>query len=147
MARMRRVSAVIAVATCTVAMGTGPALASAGSSAAVRSLAPPTLSWANCGTTADGVAAGVQCATAVLPMDYARPHGATVHIAVGRVPAKDPAHRIGSLFFNFGGPGGPAVDYVQGAGAGIFADLNQRFDIVASIPEASGRAPRPSTAR
>ena len=98
------------------------------------------LSWAACGTTPDGTAAGVECATAPLPMDYDDPQGKQVKIAVARVPATDPAQRIGSLFFNFGGPGGAAVDYLQGAGAGLFATLNARFDIVAFDPRGVGQS-------
>jgi pimeloyl-ACP methyl ester carboxylesterase len=100
----------------------------------------PQLSWAACGTAAAGTAAGVQCATAALPMDYDQPQGTQVQIAVARVPAKNPAQRIGSLFFNFGGPGGPAVDYLQAAGPGIFSALNARFDIVAFDPRGVGRS-------
>ena len=100
----------------------------------------PELSWAGCATTAEGQAAGVQCATAALPMDYDEPQGAQVNIAVARVPATDPAQRIGSLFFNFGGPGAPAVDYLQAAGAGLLSDLNTRFDIVAFDPRGVGQS-------
>jgi pimeloyl-ACP methyl ester carboxylesterase len=100
----------------------------------------PELSWAACGTTADGTAAGVQCAAATLPMDYDEPEGPQVRIAVARVPATDPAQRIGSLFFNFGGPGSPAVDYLQEVGAGIFSTLNARFDIVAFDPRGVGQS-------
>jgi pimeloyl-ACP methyl ester carboxylesterase len=73
-------------------------------------------------------------------MDYDQPQGTQVHIAVARVPATDPTQRIGSLFFNFGGPGAPAVDYLQGAGAGIFSALNARFDIVAFDPRGVGQS-------
>src|SRR3954454_15808365 len=100
----------------------------------------PALSWAGCATTVVGQAAGVQCATAVLPMDYDQPQGAQVQIALARVPATDPAHRIGSLFFNFGGPGAPAADYLQSAGAGLFSALNARFDIVAFDPRGVGQS-------
>ncbi|SDY88496.1 hypothetical protein SAMN05661080_04906 [Modestobacter sp. DSM 44400] len=48
--------------------------------------------------------------------------------------ATDPAHRIGSLFFNFGGPGGPSVDFLQNVGAGFLATLNERFDLVTFDP-------------
>jgi hypothetical protein len=68
----------------------------------------PRLAWKTCGTAPPGVAAHVQCAVADLPLDYDRPGGAQVHIAVAKVPARDRAHRIGSLFFDFGGPGVPA---------------------------------------
>jgi pimeloyl-ACP methyl ester carboxylesterase len=100
----------------------------------------PALSWAACGTAAAGTAAGVQCATAALPMDYQQPQGTQVQIAVARVPAREPTQRIGSLFFNFGGPGAPAVDYLQTAGAGIFSALNARFDIVAFDPRGVGQS-------
>jgi pimeloyl-ACP methyl ester carboxylesterase len=100
----------------------------------------PQLSWAACGTAAAGTAAGVQCATASLPMDYDQPEGTQVQIAVARVPAKAPTQRIGSLFFNLGGPGAPAVNYLQAAGAGIFSALNARFDIVAFDPRGVGQS-------
>ena len=95
----------------------------------------PALSWAPCGS-----APGVECATAALPMDYDHPQGTQVDIAVARVPATDAAQRIGSLFFNFGGPGAPAVDYLQAEGAGIFEALNARFDIVAFDPRGVGQS-------
>jgi pimeloyl-ACP methyl ester carboxylesterase len=100
----------------------------------------PQLQWEACGFTPEAVAAGVECARAPLPLDYDQPRGAQVEIAVGRVPATDPTQRIGSLFINFGGPGGPAVDYLQSQGAGIFGALNQRFDIVAFDPRGVGQS-------
>lgn len=100
----------------------------------------PALAWAGCGTTEVGTAAGVQCATAALPMDHDDPAGEQVQIAVARVPATDQANRIGSLFVNFGGPGGPAVGYLQAAGAGVFTELNQRFDIVGFDPRGVGQS-------
>jgi pimeloyl-ACP methyl ester carboxylesterase len=100
----------------------------------------PELTWAACGITPEGTAADVQCATADLPMDYDEPDADHVQIAVAKVPAADPAQRIGSLFFNFGGPGGAAVDYLQASGAGRFAALNQRFDIVGFDPRGVGQS-------
>jgi hypothetical protein len=47
-----------------------------------------------------------QCGTLQVPLDYAKPNGTTISLAVVRLPATDPAHRIGSLFLNPGGPGG-----------------------------------------
>ena len=52
-------------------------------------------------------------ATAQVPLDYDQPHGATISLALIRLPATDPAHRIGSLFLNPGGPGGSGVDFVR----------------------------------
>jgi pimeloyl-ACP methyl ester carboxylesterase len=57
------------------------------------------------------------------------------------VPAADQAHRIGALFFNFGGPGGTAVDYLQRRGAStLWHALNQRFDIVGFDPRGVGQS-------
>ena len=53
------------------------------------------LAWTDC----DG---GFQCATAQVPLDYAKPAGAKVELALIRLPASDPAHRIGTLFTNPG---------------------------------------------
>ena len=141
MAGLRRRWIAVAGAACTVVAGAGPAVAGdTGSPPATTTASSVTLTWKPCSTGKDGAAAGVQCATANLPMDYDHPGRARVHIAVGRVPAKDRAHRIGSLFFNFGGPGGTSVDYLQASGAGIFGELNKRFDIVAFDPRGVGQS-------
>ena len=80
--------------------------------------APP-LDWRDCGKPPDVQPSAVQCAMQTVPLDYDRPSGSTIQIAVARVPAKDQAHRIGSLLFNLGGPGARGVDFLQAtAGAG-----------------------------
>jgi pimeloyl-ACP methyl ester carboxylesterase len=96
------------------------------------------LQWTDCSQVPDAV---VQCATQTVPLDYDKPGGKTIGIAVARVPAKDQAHRIGSLFFNFGGPGGTQVDYLQAtAGQGLFDALNERYDIVGFDPRGVGQS-------
>ena len=141
MAGSRRRWIAVAGAVCTVLVGPQPALAGdTGSPPSATALSAVTLTWTPCPTAEAGTAAGVECSTAGLPMDYDQPAGAEVHIAVARVPATDRAHRIGSLFFNFGGPGGTSVDYLQANGAGIFADLNKRFDIVGFDPRGVGQS-------
>ncbi len=140
MSARRRAAALSTLTVLVLATGTGVATAqSPAGEPLVTPVAP--LTWAACGTTAEATAAGVECATADLPMDHDEPAGARVQIAVARVPATDPATRIGSLFVNPGGPGGEFVTYLQQAGAGRFADLNARFDIVAFAP----RGVAPST--
>jgi pimeloyl-ACP methyl ester carboxylesterase len=90
------------------------------------------LEWKACGD------AGAECATAKVPRDYASPSGPTLDIALTRVKATDPQRRIGSLFFNFGGPGAPAATYVERAGAELFGTLSDRFDIVGMDPRGTG---------
>jgi pimeloyl-ACP methyl ester carboxylesterase len=96
----------------------------------------PVLRWASCGE-----APRVECATASVPRDYDRPAGAQYRLAVARVPARDTANRIGSLFFNPGGPGASAVGSLQAQGAeGLWRALNERFDIVTFDPRGVGQS-------
>src|SRR6266702_5728086 len=54
---------------------------------------------------------GYQCTGLTVPVDYAEPGGATLHLAVVRKSATDQAHRLGSLVVNPGGPGGSGITY------------------------------------
>src|SRR5262245_46468055 len=63
-----------------------------------------------------------ECGTVQVPLDYDSPNGATISLALVRLPATDPAHRIGSLFLNPGGPGGSGVDYTVFAGPFLYTD-------------------------
>ncbi|HZP16273.1 MAG TPA: alpha/beta hydrolase, partial [Nocardioides sp.] len=67
-------------------------------SSALASFYDQKLTWAPCHS-------GDFCADLSVPMDYKDPNGATIQISVLKVPASDPAHRIGSLVVNPGGPG------------------------------------------
>lgn len=85
------------------------------------------LDWSAC---ADGAGAW-ECATLRVPLDYADPAGDTIDIAVTRLPAGDPARRIGVLIVNCGGPGCPAVGFLHEVGAFMFpAEILARFDVV-----------------
>jgi pimeloyl-ACP methyl ester carboxylesterase len=90
----------------------------------------PTLKWQDCGD------AGAQCATAKVPKDYDSPGRGTLKLAVAKSPAT--GHKIGSLFFNFGGPGAPAAIYVEAFGADLFPALNEHFDIIGMDPRGVG---------
>ena len=69
--------------------------------------------------------AGLECATVQVPLDYADPAGEQITIGLNRLPARDPAQRIGSLIFNPGGPGGAAVPPGRARG-GRHAGLHPR---------------------
>lgn len=88
--------------------------------------------WADCGS-------GFDCGRVDVPLDYSAPQGPKLTLAVARLQARDPARRIGSLFFNFGGPGVATIDLLfEGAGQ-YFSGLNSRFDIVGFDPRGIGR--------
>ena len=93
------------------------------------------LRWEACGETG-----AVECTTVTVPRDYGRRHGEKWKLAVARSPATDQANRIGALFFNFGGPGGPAVEYLEAYGTELLPALNTRFDIIAMDPRGVGRS-------
>jgi pimeloyl-ACP methyl ester carboxylesterase len=107
------------------------ATAPASSPSGTGSAAVPELNWASCGEGLEDF----ECATAVVPLDYDRPKGKQITLALARLPAGDPSRRIGSLFLNPGGPGGSGVDMVIGAGPFLYSDeVRARFDLVGFDP-------------
>ncbi|MGC0338951.1 alpha/beta hydrolase [Streptomyces sp. SLBN-8D4] len=91
--------------------------------------------WHSCGVP------GFECATLKAPLDYDKPAGGDVRLAVSRKKATGPGKRLGSLFVNPGGPGGSAVGYVQAyAGIGYPAEVRARYDMVAVDPRGVARS-------
>jgi pimeloyl-ACP methyl ester carboxylesterase len=92
----------------------------------------PRLRWALCGD-------GLECTTARVPLDHDRPSGATISLALIRLPASGPGRRIGSIFLNPGGPGRSGVDTIRQGGRSLFsAEVRARFDLVGFDPRGIG---------
>ena len=92
----------------------------------------PHLAWSDCGD-------GLQCATASVPLDHDRPDGRHITLAVAKLPASDPDHRIGTLFVNNGGPGNSVLEFMHGdVRAVVPAQVQARFDIVGFDPRGVG---------
>ncbi|GIH29736.1 peptidase [Acrocarpospora phusangensis] len=98
---------------------------------------PVELAWGPCEKLAP--AAGFQCATMRVPLDYGKPGGATIGIAMIRLRATGPGAKIGSLVFNFGGPGGSGVSTLADAAA-AFRTLGGRYDLVSFDPRGVERS-------
>jgi pimeloyl-ACP methyl ester carboxylesterase len=99
------------------------------------------LVWRDCHTTT--TLARLQCATILVPLDWAHPHGPKIRLALNRLAALDPTHRIGVLITNPGGPGGSGVDDVarQAADPGPEFDIvHQRFDVIGLDPRGVGHS-------
>jgi pimeloyl-ACP methyl ester carboxylesterase len=94
----------------------------------VQSFPPvPVLNWAPCGNELRTA----ECAIASVPLDYDKPRGATTPVTLAKIPAADPANKIGTVFLNPGGPGGSGVSLVLSEfGDGLRSLLNGRFDII-----------------
>ncbi|QES50030.1 peptidase [Streptomyces venezuelae] len=80
-----------------------------------------------------------QCATLKVPLDYAKPEGEQIELALIRTQARDKNNRIGSLVFNFGGPGGSGITTLPGA-AEEYDALRDRYDLVSFDPRGVGRS-------
>ncbi|MCZ4512257.1 alpha/beta fold hydrolase [Streptomyces sp. ActVer] len=81
-----------------------------------------------------------KCATLKAPLDWDKPKGDTIGLALIRAEtsgAKD--KRIGSLIFNFGGPGGSGVTTLPAFGQD-YEQLRTRYDLVSFDPRGVGRS-------
>jgi pimeloyl-ACP methyl ester carboxylesterase len=67
-------------------------------------------------------------------VNWSRPDGKTPTLAVARRPASDPDRRVGTLFFNPGGPGDGAVEYIGAAEQVFSPTVLIRFDLVGMDP-------------
>ncbi len=75
-----------------------------------------------------------------MPKDWSKPRRGTIQLAVSKVPATDQANKLGSLFVNFGGPGGDAAATVAAIGGDLFRGVNDRFDIIGMDPRGVGES-------
>ncbi|MFD4242310.1 alpha/beta hydrolase [Streptomyces sp. NPDC058525] len=81
----------------------------------------------------------MRCGTLQVPLDHAAPGKGTAEIALARIPATDRKKRLGSLLLNFGGPGAPGIESLA-ADPDAFADLGERYDLVAFDPRGVGHS-------
>lgn len=80
-----------------------------------------------------------ECSFMDVPLDYAEPEGDTIELALIRAEAIDEKKRIGSLVFNFGGPGASGVATLPAFGT-EYDKLRTRYDLVSFDPRGVGRS-------
>jgi pimeloyl-ACP methyl ester carboxylesterase len=142
--RLRRRSAMMSVivAGATIAMGlTASTGASAGAPMPAAAAAPdtevqapiPAIHWRTCRWYD-----ALDCTRVAVPLDYDRPHAATIKLRILKRPAGHPAERIGTLFVNPGGPGGSAADFAPYAAHLLGDEVAKRFDVVGIDPRGVG---------
>ena len=93
------------------------------------------VTWTPCPEKPD-----VECGTVTVPVDWAKPNGEKMGVAIARRKATDPAKRIGSLLIDPGGPGGSGVDFAFGADRYFSPEISQKFDIVGFDPRGVARS-------
>ncbi|MFC8433016.1 alpha/beta hydrolase [Streptomyces sp. NPDC057253] len=128
-------SASASTGTATSAADVTPAALPTATLAALASYYGQKVRWRSCGVP------GFECATLKAPLDYDKPAGGDIRLAVTRKKATGPGKRLGSLFVNPGGPGGSASGYLQAyAGIGYPATVRARYDMVAVDPRGVARS-------
>ncbi|MFF8970467.1 alpha/beta hydrolase [Streptomyces sp. NPDC014995] len=121
-----------------------PSAGSSGTTGATAAL-PASLAgqkpdWGRCGGSSDAPAPSSewQCATVKAPLDWSKPDGDTIDLALVRAKASGSgSKRIGSLLFNFGGPGGSGVSTLPAYGSTV-SSLRERYDLVSWDPRGVG---------
>ncbi|MGW3445996.1 alpha/beta hydrolase [Streptomyces sp. NPDC001076] len=114
--------------------------AATGSAGLPASLTSQKLDWGRCKATSDSAAPGDEwrCATLKVPLDWAKPDGGTIGLALIREQASGGSgKRIGSLLFNFGGPGGSGLSTMPYYASTVSA-LRERYDLVSWDPRGVG---------
>ena len=77
------------------------------------------------------------CAVVTVPLDYAKPQGETISIAVKKRAATG-GHPQGALFINPGGPGDSGVSFAERAGNAFSPDLLSAYDVIGFDPRGVG---------
>ncbi|MDT9696267.1 alpha/beta fold hydrolase [Streptomyces sp. P17] len=126
-------------------------LAGCGDDSQDEDLTAQELSWKDCPAPSEAQGGGAapsplpngdewQCATMKAPLDWDEPEGDTIGLALIRAETSgDKSKRIGSLLFNFGGPGGSGVTTLPAFGED-YAALRTRYDLVSFDPRGVGRS-------
>jgi pimeloyl-ACP methyl ester carboxylesterase len=100
------------------------------SSAALQRFYTQRLVWRSCDRT-------FQCTTLTVPLNYSKPKGRTLHVAVIRQLSSG-SHE-GSLIINPGGPGASGVTFEEEA-ASAFSQLTEHYDLVSFDPRGVGQS-------
>jgi pimeloyl-ACP methyl ester carboxylesterase len=106
---------------------------------------PQSIAWHTCSlgpSDSEGQAldaAGVDCTDVTVPVDYSRPGGRRLTVAIARSKAPDAAHRLGAMIINLGGPASPVLGVVPDARAAL-GTVGARFDLIGMDPRFAGRS-------
>jgi hypothetical protein len=103
----------------------------------------PPIRWGECPAAPAGVELdpGQTCGTLSVPLDYRRPGGRQITVAVSRIRAADPARRRGVLLLNPGGPGGEGLSLPSQALPVLSRPVLAAYDLIGLDPRSSRPSP------
>lgn len=81
-----------------------------------------------------------QCADVTVPLDYTKPDGRTISVAISRLKATDPAKRRGIMLTNPGGPGGAGLNFTVLGRKMLSPEVSARYDLIGMDPRGIGRS-------
>jgi pimeloyl-ACP methyl ester carboxylesterase len=143
-------TALLAVSACSGSGSSSSPASSPASGATAAGVAPPaagaadvvpahsTLHWHAC--SGQLAQAGVpDCATLSVPVDYAKPGGRHISLALDMVPATAPrSQQQGVMLVNPGGPGGDGLPLAAEVAQGLSPGVAARYDVVGFDPRGVG---------
>jgi pimeloyl-ACP methyl ester carboxylesterase len=95
----------------------------------------PELRWHPCTV----LGAGMQCASLAVPLDYGRPGGRKITLALSMIPATaPPAQRQGDLLVNPGGPGDSGRPWAAVVADGLNHTVASEYNIIGFDPRGVG---------
>ncbi|MCG5220444.1 alpha/beta hydrolase [Streptosporangium sp. KLBMP 9127] len=106
---------------------------------AAATATPSAVRWGPC---PENVAApGLECSTLKVPLDYRKPDGRKIEVAMSRLASKDPARRRGVLLLNPGGPGAAGLRFpVDLVAAGLPRRVLDTYDVIGFDPRGVGHS-------
>ncbi|WP_314933177.1 alpha/beta fold hydrolase, partial [Actinomyces oris] len=126
------------------AVGSAPAVAALSKAAVpmgLESFYGQKVEWYDCvatgGMEKSAEKTGFRCAKVKVPLDYSKPDGQTIEIAMKKHLATG-STRQGTLFVNPGGPGYSGVEMVENNETEFSPTLNQAYDIIGFDPRGVG---------
>ena len=128
--------AAVAAAVAMAAAGLAASTPTAGAATPAAASSSSSIAWKNCGIARYPA---LECASIKVPLDYSKPGGRTITLALSRVPHTAPTYQ-GPLLVNPGGPGGSGLTLAGFVAGALPADVAAQYDIIGFDPRGVGRS-------
>lgn len=106
----------------------------------------PQIAWSDCYPELSFLG-DYQCGEVLAPLNYRRYYGGEpssdnqISLKFVRIPAQNPETKKGTLFFNYGGPGGPAIQNTIYLGSQMLTqEVRDQYDLVGFDPRGIGES-------